>query len=437
MTENSKRGAPEPVAPLKDSDAFWLTDLYPNAKALFEHEQVSLESASIDCIVILDANVLLLPFEFSSASIGEVEKVYKVLCADNRLIVPGQAVREFYKNRSNKITAIADAIDAAITKAKKQIFEKTIPLLENDADYISARKIGKDLVGKGLQVAAKLEKVNERLKDEVGADRVSLLYRNLLVGCVADFVVNDGDRDAVCKEVARRARLKIAPGYKDQQKEDGGIGDYLVWRTILQEGENRQVHCIFVTEEEKPDWWVKRHGTFQPRPELIEEYRRASGGKSLHLLPLSGLLSAFKANEEVVQQVQELEERKRVILDSMQRKWALAGSSRLHEKRQEERHDLNFQILFHTERIRQLEAEKDNLNNALRDNEYPENQILHKIRTIEDESLRARMELKNLKDKLINLNDGSSQKDDFQIYLNNNYLLDRFRISRDEDGNPN
>jgi hypothetical protein len=128
---------------------------------------------------------------------------------------------------------------------------------------------------------------------------------------VAEVAIPAEGRKDIIDEVARRARLHIAPGFKDQSKEDGGIGDYLVWKAILQEGAARQAHCIFVTEEEKADWWVKRQGTFQPRPELIDEYRRETGGKSIQLLPLSGLLSAFEAAKEVVQQVQQLEEEKR------------------------------------------------------------------------------------------------------------------------------
>ena len=333
MSDTPKRSGPEPVVPLKDGDAFWLTDLYPDAKALFEHEQVSLDVASQECIVVLDANVLLLPFEFTQASVAEVERVYTELCSANRLVVPGQAAREFYKNRSNKLTAIADAIDAVISKAKKQIFEKSIPLLEDDADYLDARELGKDFVNKGKEIAKKLEAVNERLKDEVGADRVSLLYRKLLGGCVVDIPLGDEERKEISAEVARRARLKIAPGFKDQQKEDGGIGDYLIWQTILQEGAKRKVHCIFVTEEEKPDWWIKRHGTFQPRPELVEEYRRASEGKSFHLAPLSGLLASFKASEDVVKQVQDIEETKKKVVVEVTRRRVLDKSSEAMERR--------------------------------------------------------------------------------------------------------
>jgi hypothetical protein len=333
--------------------------------------------------VVLDANVLLLPFEFSSASVGEVERVYAELCADGRMVVPGQAAREFYKNRSNKITAIADAIDAAITKAKKQIFDKSIPLLENDADYLAARELGKDLVNRGKEVAEKLEKVNERLKDEIGADRVSLLYRNILGGCVSDFVVELADREAVTKEVARRARLKIAPGYKDQQKEDGGIGDYLVWQTILQEGERRKVHCIFVTEEEKPDWWVKRHGTFQPRPELIEEYRRASEGKSLHLLPLSGMLSVFKANVEVVQQVQELEEQKRMVFEIKRRNHFMPDPKEVNFNKFAHFQDLQDREKFCLEKLKSVQSDLNDARLLMRDNEYSEDNLDARIMSLE------------------------------------------------------
>lgn len=75
----------------------------------------------------------------------------------------------------------------------------------------------------------------------------------------------------------------------------------------MQEANKHKKHCIFVTEEEKPDWWIKRNGTFQPRPELIDEYRRNSNGKSLHLIPLSGLLKKFDAAPKAIEQVQELE----------------------------------------------------------------------------------------------------------------------------------
>lgn len=224
--------------------------------------------------------------------------------------------------------------------------------------------MGAEFINKGKEVVEKLEAVNERLQNEIGDDRVSALYRKLLGGCVAEVDIPADGRKDIIDEVARRARLQIAPGFKDQNKEDGGVGDYLVWKAILQEGAARQAHCIFVTEEEKPDWWVKRQGTFQPRPELIDEYRRETGGKSIQMLPLSGLLSAFQAAKEVVQQVQQLEEEKR------ESDATIAPSGResftrylIHAKelRNKELHDTLAQVALIDDRIKRLKemSEKD------------------------------------------------------------------------------
>ena len=45
------------------------------------------------------------------------------------------------------------------------------------------------------------------------------------------------DRDEVLEEMTRRYKQAIPPGYKDASKPDGGIGDFLIWKTILNLGE--------------------------------------------------------------------------------------------------------------------------------------------------------------------------------------------------------
>lgn len=296
------------AAPMSGNDAFWLTDLYPDAAALFQHQQASLGEISEKCVVALDANVLLWPFELGAASVEDIAKLYKKLAGEGRLIVPAQAAREFYKHRSRKVAALTEAIDGVIQKAKRAPLENAIPLLSNDADYQAAQELNAQIVNAGKEMAKRLLAASERLKEQIGSDRISLIYRNALSDCVVDIPQGPEERKAIIDEAGRRARLQIAPGYKDQNKEDGGLGDLIIWMTILQEGAARKADCIFVTNEEKSDWWVKSRGAFQPRPELIEEYRRQSKGRSIHFLPLSGLLAHFKASQETVDEVQKLEE---------------------------------------------------------------------------------------------------------------------------------
>lgn len=309
MTEQRGRTGPKPADTATGGDSFWLTDLYPEADQLFSHAPAPLGEVKGSCFVVLDANVLLWPYEFNSASLAEVNRVYGELKAQARLVVPGQAAREFYKHRSRKVAALSEVLDGAITRASKSALQQSIPLLQDDPDYKAAQKLSKELTNTGKKLIEKLEAVKSRLQSDIAADPVSTIYREQLPGCIAE--LDATDRQAILNEVERRGRLRIAPGFKDQAKEDGGVGDYLIWLTILETAAKRKSHCIFVTNEEKSDWWIKSGGAFQPRPELLDEYRRASGGQTIHLLPLSELLSLFSAEPEVVQGVQNLEEASR------------------------------------------------------------------------------------------------------------------------------
>lgn len=308
MSNGSKDQVKKEKPKLPSDEAFWLTDLYPNASDLFGHDHAAISEVKDNCIVVLDANILLAPYEFNSASIAELEKVYVSLAAEKRLIVPGQAAREFYKHRGSKIAETSKALDQAIARLKNPQFLGKIPLLEEDADYQAANAAIDAMKASRAEAAGRLAKINATLKDDVGSDRVSTMYRTVLTDCVADLEMSgENSREKLFNECARRARLEIAPGFEDHDKADSGIGDLIIWKTVLQEAARTQTHCILVTNDQKADWWVTSPGPFQPRPELIEEYRRASGGKSLHMMPLSGLLVTFGAGSQAVEQAQDLE----------------------------------------------------------------------------------------------------------------------------------
>lgn len=81
---------------------------------------------------------------------------------------------------------------------------------------------------------------------------------------------------------------KIPPGYKDAAK-DVPLGDFLIWRAILEAGRKTKKDCIFITGEEKADWFVRSGRGVFARPELISEYGRFSGGKSFMLMSLAGV----------------------------------------------------------------------------------------------------------------------------------------------------
>src|SRR6185312_4362444 len=135
-----------------------------------------------------------------------------------------------------------------------------------------------------------------------GNDPVTTIYHDLFNGPVV--VELDQSRETIEKQWAERLRRRIPPGYKDGSKADTGIGDFLVWLAILKLAAEQKKNLIFVTGEEKSDWFIRADGEgVYPRPELMNEYRRASGGKSLRLSKLADLLDDMDVPAELVKEV--------------------------------------------------------------------------------------------------------------------------------------
>lgn len=99
----------------EQTDQFWLQKVFPEAEGAFCHSQKPLGEIRDECIVILDANVLLLPYNLGSRSFDEIAKVYSDLSKDNRIFVPAQAAREFVKNRGNKLRDVVRALSQQVS----------------------------------------------------------------------------------------------------------------------------------------------------------------------------------------------------------------------------------------------------------------------------------------------------------------------------------
>ncbi|WP_283807814.1 PIN-like domain-containing protein [Bradyrhizobium mercantei] len=137
------------------------------------------------------------------------------------------------------------------------------------------------------------------------------LYATVLSGdAIIDLPISDVEaRQELLKEARDRTRNRIPPGYQDAGKDDEGIGDFLIWKSLLQLGSERKQHLAFVTGEQKNDWFVRSGGEhIYPRFELVDEYRRASDGRSLRLMSLPQLLNALKAPASVVNDAKTAEE---------------------------------------------------------------------------------------------------------------------------------
>ena len=87
----------------KDNDIFIADFIYPEANSIFKISLKKLKDIKDDCYIVLDTNVLLVPYTTSKESLAQIQKTYETLISESRLIVPVQVAREFVKNRPNKL----------------------------------------------------------------------------------------------------------------------------------------------------------------------------------------------------------------------------------------------------------------------------------------------------------------------------------------------
>jgi uncharacterized protein YutE (UPF0331/DUF86 family) len=84
---------------------------------------------------------------------------------------------------------------------------------------------------------------------------------------------------------------------------------------------------LWVINRIRYDWWHRIEGqALYPRYELIDEFRRESGGCSLHIIPFSSFLDLYGASESVVEEVREEESRLSVefsLIGELIHKWQI------------------------------------------------------------------------------------------------------------------
>lgn len=295
MTDGKTVSDPDIVEP------FMLRSAFPDAQGIFDYEYLTIEHIKNDCFVALDANVLLLPYKLEDVSLSDVTQVYKSLAGDGRLVIPSQAAREFASLRSQKIAELVKYLreQASLTGP---LLTKKIGALVGQEEFEGVKAKVKDLTKQVRELQQEIQGIAEQISAHVGADPVSVAYRELFKGTVREQPEECNDQEAFLKELRARYASRRPPGYKDERKPDGGSGDLIIWKTILAEGQARKSNCIFVTGDQKQDWYAQLGGAFQPRLELLEEYRLHTD-RTLHIVPLSKLLRLFEASPASIESV--------------------------------------------------------------------------------------------------------------------------------------
>lgn len=261
-----------------------------------------------DCIVVLDTNVLLIPYTLRNEDVAEIEKVYQTLKQKKQLILPKHVAREFAANKDKKLSELYKTVcDRNVTVLKLP----DAAILKDTQEFKELEKERRRLEKASETYNSAVRKLAKNIKDWSWNDPVVQMYSKFFSS--ENIIHHEKNDEYVKSELERRNKHKIAPGFKDAGKDSNAAGDLIIWLTILHIGATYQKDLIFVSEDRKPDWWNQSNGSaFSPKFELIMEYKKASSGKELSLLIFSEFLEAFNVSDQVVEDIKKSEEQYRI-----------------------------------------------------------------------------------------------------------------------------
>ncbi|GAA1846742.1 hypothetical protein GCM10009772_25050 [Pseudonocardia alni subsp. carboxydivorans] len=225
--------------------------------------------------IVLDTSSLLTLYRVSEPDRKLVLELFRAV--DHRLWVPYRVALEFHRNRIN----VAHTQLKAYEELKKEVASLRRKFEAHSAHpVLSLSEIRLEAVTRLRRLEQFLDQKRDELhpadmRDPARGDGVLKSVTEIFTGRVGQPYEITED---TLKEARKRFDSKTPPGYEDAKKpEPDRYGDYLVWREMLQylgsQGD-QTAPVIFVTEEEKSDWWLKdpqKQSLIGPRPELVKE----------------------------------------------------------------------------------------------------------------------------------------------------------------------
>lgn len=283
-------------------DPFVLDRIYADPASAFLHTPLEVRAIKDNALIFLDTNVLLTPYNTGKDSLSVIRDVYRGLAQEQRIFIPERVMQEFEKNVPERIKEIFQRLSR---QRDISVPQHRFPLLEGVTEYAALN----DAEAALLEQLDAYRKATAALLSIIESwhhnDPVRKMYREVFSAAQKASIAEQSKAELL-KDWEYRLAHKIPPGYKDAGKDDTGIGDYLVWRTIVETCKAAKQHAVFVCGEEKPDWWHRSER--QPlyvRRELVEEFRHATDGKTFSIVSFSQFLEIFGASKSVVREVEQ------------------------------------------------------------------------------------------------------------------------------------
>jgi PIN domain-containing protein len=234
-------------------------------------------------IIIFDTNIFLNLYSYSSNTIKNTLNLCETL--NNSIWIPNRVSIELENNsktiRENSFKKY-DMMNLELQKILKNLensmktFFKSNKILElNELENLKKQSKEKtDAISglfKNFKEDIKIEKNNN--KKILSENKIDDFIKNLEVGVPYSIT----ELIKIYSEGEIRLKYKIPPGYKDSDKGDSvkELGDFIIWKQILDKSKKEKKNILFVSEDNKEDWWKND----EIRPDLKIEFEEYTSNK--------------------------------------------------------------------------------------------------------------------------------------------------------------
>lgn len=310
--------------------------------------------------IVLDTNVLLEFLRLSEQPREETFKLFEKL--KDRLWIPYQVGLEFNRRKDDVCKDNVKLFEAARSRLQINIMKFSVNDLGFSAakNLLNGEKINKIILTHNENIDIHNKAVEEEINCQVedfkaknDSDGTIKKILDLLDGKVGEPPNSQKELDEIYTEGEVRFNNQIPPGYKDKNKSDEPIiadrgllykreyGDLILWKQIISHAEKQKIkHVIFVTNDQKEDWWQDSNGKKEgPRKELISEIVAIGKVKLFHMYTLQNFLKfsreqgSVELSDSSLKEIGDLSEKQNKIIDLYELESGLFGSYIKHNKR--------------------------------------------------------------------------------------------------------
>lgn len=264
-----------------------------------------------DAIFVFDTNVLHSVYRYKESTCEDVLKLMEQL--QKRVWIPYHVALEFHRNRLSVISSQHKKFDETRKAIKNTLdgLKKELASLQLDKrhSHIDPNPL---IEGINKLILEYLDELNQQENQCIKVDSNDLLLsriESIFDNRVGEKPINDDIRK-IMDEGKERYKALIPPGYKDAIKEKDNdnkytyngvsyekqFGDLIVWKQIIDHVNKKDIkNIIFVTDDNKEDWWEITQGkTTNFRTELIDEILATTNLQNFKAYSLASFLTASK-----------------------------------------------------------------------------------------------------------------------------------------------